>query len=92
MLHVIVIRKDGEKIAHGHIAAEDTHSHVFCGDSVPQVVLDMWNDPRNPYQNKGTVTCIGCLSEWKAGRTIGWLGDTSSNPGNQSSEDGPPTL
>lgn len=77
MLHVVTIRREGERTAHNHIAADETRSRAFCGDAVPAVVLDMWGDPRNPYQGKGVVSCVECLTEFRSGRKSGYRGDSS---------------
>jgi hypothetical protein len=89
MLWVITIRKPGERTAHNHIASDDTRDRAFCGDPVPQVVLDMWGDKRNPYQGKGTVSCAGCLAEFHTGRRTGWRGDTASSADVESGPDAP---
>lgn len=80
MLHVVTIRREGERTAHNHIVADDTRDRTFCGDAVPLVVLEMWGDPRNPYQGKGNISCVSCISEFQIGRRMGWRGDTPPDP------------
>lgn len=80
MLKVIVIRKPGDQYAHGHIGAEGC-DRVFCGMPIPSAILEMWDDPRNPYVGKGKVSCVSCLTEWNDGRTSGFravVGDSTS--------------
>lgn len=72
MLHVITIRSEGSKYAHGHIAEVDS-TRVFCGIAIPAPVLECGlRDPKNPYVDKAKATCQECISEWKNGRTSGY--------------------
>lgn len=80
MLKVIVIRKPGDQYAHGHIGAEGC-DRVFCGMAIPSAILEMWDDPRNPYVGKGNVSCVSCLTEWKDGRQEGYRALVSDAPG-----------
>lgn len=69
MLNVVVFRTSNT-YAQGHIVAEG-YWQAFCGETVPQSIREVWDDPRNPYRNKSNATCTGCVAEWQNGRTAG---------------------
>lgn len=69
MLNVVVFRTSNT-YAQGHIVEEGCWQ-AFCGAGVPSAIQEVWTDPRNPFLNKGPVTCQLCLYEWNNGRTGG---------------------
>ncbi len=78
MLWVTVIRRPGDKVAHGHVV-QDGMDRAFCGDAVPTFILDTWDDPRNPYKGKSHITCHGCLGEYNNGRRSGYRDQPTNN-------------
>lgn len=66
MYHVVTIRVEDDKYAHGHIC--DNPQMCLCGLEIPQAVREAapeWDDPRNPYLDRANVSCQTCLSVWK---------------------------
>lgn len=70
MLNVVTWRTSNT-YAQNHIVATG-YWHAFCGAGMPPAIREVWDDPRNPFKNKGDVTCLDCIEEWKSGRTEGY--------------------
>lgn len=86
MLHVVTLRL-ADEAAYGHIVA-DGCDKAFCGAAIPAFILIQWNDPRNPWLDRQTVTCTACESEWRNGRQYGWREASIAVEGSQNSPDG----
>jgi hypothetical protein len=67
----VVVYRKSDTHAQGHILARG-YDHAFCGDHVPNMLVEQYDDERNPYIGKGSVTCHACLAEFNAGRRSGY--------------------